>query len=83
MNEPLGRVAYPGGEVVATLHADGSWSVPGREWSEPLLRLAYSDRYGGPAEGPFGPSALRRLAEDVGGTATIVDRPGPPPGTIY
>jgi hypothetical protein len=79
--EVLGTMTYPSG-LVATLHVDGSWSVPGREWLEPTLRAIYSD-YGGPQEGPFGAKALADLARDVGGTFDFPDRPKPPPGTVY
>ena len=77
MTNVIGSVAYPDGGPVATLHVDGSWSVPGFEWAESVLKLAYSDAYEGPSAGPFGPAILHELAEAVGGVATIVPREAP------
>src|SRR4051794_15494077 len=76
--EILGTVTWPGGKPVATLHADGTWSVPGEEWQEGTIKALFSDEYRGPSDGPFGPSALAALAEAVGGKAAVV--PKSPPG---
>jgi hypothetical protein len=46
MDEILGWVDHPDGWR-ATLKADCTWSVPGREWSEDGLKLIYSDDYRG------------------------------------
>jgi hypothetical protein len=76
--EIMGTVTWPGGKPVATLHADGSWSVPGHEWQESTLKALFSDVYAGPSAGPFGPSALAALSDAVGGKADVV--PKFPPG---
>ncbi len=70
-DDAIGSVTWPDGGTVATLRVDGSWSVPGSEWMESCLKLALSDDYQGPQDGPFGPKALADLAEQVGGTATV------------
>lgn len=75
--ETIGTVTWPNDGPVATLHVDGSWSVPGREWTEPGLKLALSDAYAGPQDGPFGAAALSELAEMVGGTVKLVPRQRP------
>jgi hypothetical protein len=73
----LGSVTWPDDGPVATLFDDGTWSVPAMKWMESALKLAYSDAYEGPQDGPFGPSILAQLAVSVGGVAHIEPRDEP------
>jgi hypothetical protein len=50
--------------------------------AESLTQRCRED-YGGPSDGAYGVRFLNELAREHDGVATIEEKPGPPPGTIY
>lgn len=91
---PIGSVTFGQDDQIttATLFTDRTWTVertwsiaPHRDTLPDTLALVYSDDYAGPQDGPYGPAILHRVAEWLGGSVTLADRPEPPadPDIVY
>lgn len=71
-------------EIVATLHDDLTWTVPGHPEAERALNAGYGrDPDYSPADGQPGYPQLRDAADDLGGEAEFAEIDPMPPGTIY
>jgi hypothetical protein len=79
MKEPIGRVLYFNGSIIAELWGVDDWKVivHGKEHPGMArgLTALYADTYLGPADGHYGQLILKDLAERTGGTMTIMDFP--------
>lgn len=74
---------------VATLAEDGQWTFA-PDLPAGLIDAHVRDvcqnasaAYTGPQDGPFGPAQLEAAAQQLGGTATLANRPDPPYGRVY